>query len=69
VDLVKLVKHKEHKCTSACCRSVSLGSVVDLNFGDFGYFDLFFDFYGDLLGVLEIFNKVNVFENVALRCS
>lgn len=66
VDLVEFDHEEEHKGTTTGSWAISLGSVVNHDLGHLGNLDLLLDLSGDLLGVLEVLNEVNVFENITL---
>jgi len=66
VHLVEFDHEEEHKGTTASSWAISLGSVVDHDLGNLGNLDLLLDLSGDLLGVLEVLDEVDVFEDITL---
>ena len=66
MHLVEFDHEEEHEGTTASSWAIGLGSVVDHDLGHLGNLDLLLDLSGDLLGVLEVLDEVNVFENITL---
>jgi hypothetical protein len=66
VHLVEFDHEEEHEGTTASSWAIGLGSVVDHDLGHFGDLDFLLDLSGDLLGVLEVLDEVDVFENITL---
>jgi hypothetical protein len=66
VDLIEFNHEEEHEGTTTSSWAISLRRVVDHDLSHLGNLDLLLDLSGDLLGVLEVLNEVNVFEDITL---